>query len=286
MVLDRNVIGGEERPPQPGGAAYYASVTYARLGLQVSVLTRVAAEDEPLLLGELRSLGIRVINLGAPCSTVFRNIDPLEPGVRRVQRVDCEAPAIGPAPVAEVMTRLWHLGPLRHDDLEPTLPAACRARGGLVGIDVQGLIRRVEGGLVVPAAPGRLPDLAPIDVLKADDAEIITYTGAADVAAGARAALDAGAGEVAITKADRGSILFTPSRRIDVPAYRPAVEIDPTGCGDTYLAAYLARRLETDDLQECGRFAAAVAALKLEGSGPFRGDLGEVAAFRQRVGDA
>lgn len=282
VVLDRNVIGGNELPPQPGGAAFYASVAYARFGLRVAVLTRVAAGDEPLLLGELRGLGIEVVNLGAPHSTVFRNIDPLEPGVRRVQLVDREAPPIG-ADQLGCTARLWHLGPLRHDDLDPELASACARRGGLVAIDVQGLIRRVEGGRVVPLAPDRLPDLGAIDVLKADDAEILTYTGGSEVEEGARAVLAAGAGEVTITKADRGSIVFASGRRIDIPAYRPAVERDPTGCGDTYLAAYLARRLESGDLLECGRFAAAVATLKLEGSGPFRGDLDQIAAFRRRI---
>lgn len=282
VVLDRNVIGGHEQPPQPGGAAYYASVAYAHLGLRVGVVTRVAERDRPLLLGELQALGVEVLNLGARSSSVFRNIDSLEPGVRRVQRVDQQAPPVGAGDLPDLAARVWHLGPLRHDDLDPGLASICSRRGGMVALDVQGLIRRVEGGEVLPAAPARLPDLGPIDVLKADDAEILTYTVRADLEQGAAAALDAGASEVAITKADRGSILFTRERRIDIPAYRPERETDPTGCGDTYLAGYLARRLESDDLCECGRFAAAVAGLKIEASGPFRGDRGRVAAFRSR----
>ena len=56
--------------------------------------------------------------------------------------------------------------------------------------------------------------------------------------------------------------------------------MDATGCGDTYLAAYLARRLTTDDLAECGAFASAVAGIKIEAFGPFRGTAAEVAARR------
>ncbi|HEX6141703.1 MAG TPA: PfkB family carbohydrate kinase [Geminicoccaceae bacterium] len=281
VVLDRNVIDGVEHPPQPGGAAWYATVAYARLGLRAAVLTRVAAADEGLLLGGLWALGVTVVNLGAPRSTVFRNIDSTAPGARRAQRVDQQAPPIGPADLRRLEALVWHLGPLRHDDLDDGLAAACLGRGGRVALDVQGLIRRVEGGRVEPRPPRASGDLGAIHVLKADEAEILTFTGAGEVDDGARAALRAGAGEVVITKADRGSILFEGDRRIPIPAYRPAVEVDPTGCGDTYLAGYLARRLETADLEECGRFAAAVAALKLEAVGPFRGDRERVAALRR-----
>ena len=119
VVLDRNVISGREQPPQPGGAAYYSSVTYARLGLRVAVITRVAAEDEALLLGEMRALGIEVVNLGAPFSTVFHNVDSPQPGTTRVQLVDREAPAIPADRLPGLTARTWHLGPLRHDDLDP-----------------------------------------------------------------------------------------------------------------------------------------------------------------------
>jgi sugar/nucleoside kinase (ribokinase family) len=286
VVLDRNVIDGVLQPPRPGGAAYYAAVAYARLGLDTAVITRVGADDEALLLGELRALGVTVVNLGAPRSTVFCNVDSPSPGSLREQRVEQEAPAIGRGDLVPLVAATWHLGPLRHDDLDPALAAACRSRGGRIAIDVQGLVRRVDGGLVVPRSPAMIPDLEPIDVLKADDAEILTLTGASEVDAGARAALAGGAGEVVITEADRGSVLFAGARRIAIPAYHPAAEIDPTGCGDTYLAAYLARRLVTGDLAECGRFAAAAAALKLESTGPFRSDVEGVAALRARAAPA
>ena len=61
-------------------------------------------------------------------------------------------------------------------------------------------------------------------------------------------------------------------------ALPPRRHVDPTGCGDTYLAAYMTRRLSSDDLRACGDFAAAVASLKLEQVGPFRGTAADIAA--------
>ncbi len=49
------------------------------------------------------------------------------------------------------------------------------------------------------------------------------------------------------------------------------VVADATGCGDTYMAGYLSQRMKGADLQEAGEFAAAMASLKMESPGPFRG---------------
>ena len=52
--------------------------------------------------------------------------------------------------------------------------------------------------------------------------------------------------------------------------------VDSTGCGDTYLAAYLSRRLAFDAPERAGRFAAAAAALSLEREGAFRASEADV----------
>jgi sugar/nucleoside kinase (ribokinase family) len=47
----------------------------------------------------------------------------------------------------------------------------------------------------------------------------------------------------------------------------PAHEVDPTGAGDCFLAAFVVRLLECGDEREAGQFAAASAAIAVEGSG-------------------
>lgn len=281
VVCDRNVIGGVERPPAPGGAAYYAGMAHLALGLKTLVVTRVAPADETLLLAELRAHGAEVMNLSSPTSSVFCNIDaPEQPGGRQ-QWVEAIAAPIRPDDLPDVTARIWQLGPLTRDDLGPEVVARCRAAGGLVGLDVQGLTRAVAGGEVHAHRPARAADYArDLDVMKADEDEITTFTGEDDVAAAAEQARRLGAREVLVTKADRGSTIYGPTGRIAIAAVPPRHDVDPTGCGDTYLAAYLARRLTSDDLAECGAFASAVAGIKIENFGPFRGTLAEVEARR------
>ena len=116
-----------------------------------------------------------------------------------------------------------------------------------------------------------LAPLARLAVLKADDAEILSFTGAADIGAAAARVQAAGVRETLVTYASRGSTVFGPAGRLEIAALPPRRHVDPTGCGDTYLAAYLTRRLTSDDLRACAEFAAAAASVKLEQFGPFHG---------------
>ncbi len=81
-----------------------------------------------------------------------------------------------------------------------------------------------------------------------------------------------------MTCGGNGSLILAGGRLHDIPAYPPRVVADPTGCGDTYSAGYIYHRLQSDDIGAAGRFAAALAALKLERHGPFTGDAQEVQA--------
>ena len=271
VARDINAIGTTEYPPQPGGAAYYATMVYVALGLSAAVVTRVAPGDEAALLGELRANGVAVFNLPSRTTTSFRNIyDPAQPDARR-QRVDAVSAPIGVADLPALTARLWQIGPLTSGDVVPGVIDHCAASGGLVGLDVQGLTRRIVAGAVEAARPARrLDHLRRLDVLKADEAELLIHTGARDLAAAVARVRGAGAREVLVTRASRGSTIFGPDGPIAIDAVPPRRQVDPTGCGDTYLAAYLAGRLASADLEACGAFASAAAALKLEGLGPLR----------------
>jgi sugar/nucleoside kinase (ribokinase family) len=279
VARDINAVGGREQPPQPGGAAFYSTMVYAALGLRAAVVTRVAATDEQTLLTGLRGQGVAIFNLGAAVSTTFRNLyDPADPDARR-QRVDAVARPIRAGDLPPLAARIWQIGPLTRQEGDLGLIARCAAQGGLVAMDVQGFTRAVVHGAVRPAPPAaRLAPFARLDVLKADDAEILSFTGAGDLAAAAAQVQAAGVRETLVTYASRGSTIFAPAGRIEIRALPPRRHVDPTGCGDTYLAAYMSRRLTSDDLRQCGDFAAAAASLKLEQVGPFRGTPADIAA--------
>jgi len=280
VARDLNSIGGRELPPSPGGAAYYSSMVYRRLGLRILVVTRVAEADEAPLLAELRAAGVEIVNLPTPLSTTFRNI--YLPDDARVQRVDQVAPPIAPADLPPIEARVWQLGLLTGRDLAPEMLRRGAPPGSLLAMDVQGLTRSIVDGEVRPAAPAAsLDHLRHVDVLKADDAEILVHTGAGTEAAAVAMANDAGVREMLITRAHLGATIHARGAALDIPALPPRRQVDLTGCGDTFLAAYMARRLATDDLWECGTFAAAAASINIESLGAFRGSLEEIMARRR-----
>jgi sugar/nucleoside kinase (ribokinase family) len=281
VARDINTIGDVEHAPSPGGAAYYSTMVYRGLGLRAAVVTRVAERDRHLLR-ELEESGVEVLNLPSEATTTFRNHYPsaADPDLR-IQRVDARAGTIPVAALPELRARIWQIGPLTADDVELAMVGHCAGRGGLVGLDVQGLTREVVGGEVRAAAPAaRLDYLRDLDVLKADDEEILTYAGAPAVAAAVARVRAAGAREVLITRASAGATIYGPGGALAIEAVPPRRMQDATGCGDTFLAAYLARRLVSDDLRDCGEFAAAAASINIETLGAFRGTVDDIAGRR------
>ena len=279
VARDINAVGGTEYPPQPGGAAYYSTMVYVALGLGTAVVTRVAPADEAVLLGELRAAGVEVFNLPSGTTTTFRNhYDPDDPDARR-QRVDAIAAPIRVQDLPSIAARVWQIGPLTSRDVDLEVIDRCAEAGGLVGMDVQGLTRRIVAGAVEAARPARrLGELRRLDVLKADDTEILILTGMTEVAAATAKVRGAGVREVLVTKASRGSTVFGPDGALAIEAVVPRRHVDPTGCGDTYLAAYLAGRLSSTDLAACGAFASAAAGIKMESAGPLRAGRAEILA--------
>ena len=278
VARDVNAIGGKELPPCPGGAAYYSSMVYRRLGLRTVVVTRVAQADEALLLAELRAAGTEIVNLPTPVSTTFRNI--YLPDDMRVQRVDEVAVPIAPADLPPLEARIWQLGALTSRDLAREMLRR-PPPGGFLAVDVQGLTRAIVNGEVRPAEPAAsLAHLRHVDVLKADDAEILIHTGATAEPAAVAAVHDAGTREVLVTRAHLGATVYAQDQTLEIAAVPPRRKVDLTGCGDTFLAAYMARRLITDDLRECGEFAAAAASINIESFGAFQGSLDDIAARR------
>lgn len=284
VARDINTIGGTAYEPRPGGAAYYSTMVYAHLGLRAAVLTKVAARDEPSLLQELRAAGATVFNRPTATTTTFRNIYPRENADARLQRVDSRADRLSVDDLPPVRAKIWQIGPLTDQDIDPAIIARCARAGGAVGMDVQGLTRRIVAGEVRPSDPlGGAAHLRHVDVLKADEEEILTCTGCASVDEAAARVRAAGVREVLITRGSRGSVVFADGAPLEIEAVPPRRVADATGCGDTYLAAYMARRMDGADCAECARFASAAASLNIETLGAFRGSADDIAARRTGV---
>jgi sugar/nucleoside kinase (ribokinase family) len=234
-----------------GGTATYAAITAARLGAHAAILTR-AASDFPLT-PDLD--GIAVERLPAAATTTFEN--RYHNGHRR-QTVHSVAPIIRVAdvPAPWRQTPIVLLGPVAQE-VDPGLTAAFP--DSLVGVVPQGWMRRWDAHGHVSRQP---------------------WANAAAVLTGARALIlsDEDLGHdpaalahyqrlcpvVVLTLGPRGCQVWQGNQMTAVPP-RPSVEVDPTGAGDVFAAAFLIRLAATGDPVQAAHFANVTASFSVEG---------------------
>jgi len=270
VTLDR-IATRDGMTERAGGTSTYFSLALARLGGDVAVLTRMAPEDCDRLLAEEREAGVAVVCAPSPKTTEFENRYLETDGDRRVQRVGAVALPFVPEDVAGLQGRLFHLGPLTQDDVSVEFIDAV-ADIGRVSLDVQGLVRRIDRGSVVPCQwDDAVRGLARVSIVKADADEARALTGERDPERAALRIAEWGPEEVLVTLASQGSVVCHRGEVHRIPAVSTPDPVDPTGCGDTFMAGYVSARLGGADVRQSARFGSAAAALKLRHVGPFDG---------------
>lgn len=82
--------------------------------------------------------------------------------------------------------------------------------------------------------------------------------------------LDCDVDEIVITDGSRGSRIIS-GDEIKIGAVECGPIVDATGCGDTYMAAYISQRLSSKSPEQAGKFASLISSKKLTNKGPFNG---------------
>jgi len=258
----------------PGGTAYYFSVGLAKLDTRYLLVTKIA-DTEQAYADELMQNGVEVLAKPSAHTVYFENIYGDDPN-QRTQNVWQIADPFILADVQDINADIFHLGPLLAGDIPVDLIKTLAAKGK-VSLDVQGFLRRVANHKVYPAGwLGKKEALGCVDIVKADEAELRALTGIGDPHEGAVLLAAWGVKEVVVTNGSKGSFIYCDETFCTIPAYRPKTVIDATGCGDTYMAGYLYRRVKGADIRQAGEFAAAMASLKIESPGAFTGTEAEV----------
>ena len=241
----------------PGGTAFYATLTACRLGLSVGVLTSVPRDVD---LAVLEGAQVRVVP--AEHATTFENRYGPD---GRVQFLYGRAAPLGPAdvPAAWRAAPILHLGPIANE-VDPAIAAVFPQ--ALIVATPQGWLRRwdgpAEGGgkRIWPLPHTHIVDrLPPLDVVVVSEEDVAGDAGAVD-AYRKRARI------VVLTRGAQGATVYAGQGVLHVPAC-PAHEVDPTGAGDAFAAAFAIRYHKEKDLLGAARFAAATAACVVEAPG-------------------
>jgi len=264
VTIDRNVFAGRTFL-KVGGVATYAGLTYRRHAVPTWVVCNVAPA-EAAILSPLLQEGIQLQNGWTPHTTRF--VNRLLDG-ERTQEAPSLADPIRHRQVAAVLKNVdcVHLGPLHPDDIDSEVFARLETSDAIVALDVQGLVRRSDDGLIVPAVSDRLPAaLRTASIVKADQAELSVMLEA--YGAGIEVLMDRFAiAEWVVTSGSGGGCIYVrggrPHSYVTVPVDTPN---DPTGAGDVFFAAYtVARFQQRQRVSAASRHAARLSAEHVAG---------------------
>lgn len=259
-----------------GGTSFYFSYAINQLPKDVtfSLVTAMdPTEKEPV--EKMLKAGIDV-SMNASRNTVFFENIYGENQNERKQRVLAKADPFTIQQLEHVDAKVFHLGSLLADDF-PTEVVEYLSRKGRVSIDVQGYLREVRDEKVYPIDwKEKLKVLKHTYYLKVNETEMETITGLKEAHEAAKLIHAWGVTEVIITLGSEGSLVYVDDKFYEIPAYPPHEVVDATGCGDTYSAGYLYKRLQGATPTEAGKFAAAMCTIKLEHNGPFNRSIEDV----------
>jgi sugar/nucleoside kinase (ribokinase family) len=251
-----------------GGSVSYAALAARKLGWEAAVLTSAGPDFEP----ERELPDVPVFLRRSSATTRFVNVYDDEGGRRQIVTARADPVDLEALPDAWRDPDALLLGPVVGELSGLGAPAL---EAGCVGAIAQGFVRAIDAdGLVSPrewARPERdLPGvhvlfLSEHDLVDADDRaqELLAYVPM-----------------IALTRGWRGLTLLTRQGAHQVPSL-PRPEVDPTGAGDVFAAAFLIRYHESGDPVDAAAFAACAASCVVEGVGA--STLGDREEVRRRL---
>lgn len=255
-----------------GGTVTYAALTALRLGLHPAVVTS-GPED---VLAALRETlpGVPVTALACDEATTFENVY-VRGGRRQYLRGRATRLGIAAVPEAWQAAPVVLLAPLARD-VDPSLASAFP--NATVAATPQGWLRRWDDtGFVTPSPLEGADDVLPyLTALILSREDLIPLPGTPahllapgiprDFAAADRLLTDWAETVplVVVTQGREGAILLRQGSLPEAFAGYPAREMDPTGAGDVFAAAFLCHLFASDDPRGAADFANRVAALAIE----------------------
>jgi sugar/nucleoside kinase (ribokinase family) len=230
---------------QLGGTVSYAALTARAMGLRVGIVTS-AGTDAPLHLLD----GVQIVNVPTEQSTVFENVKT-EHGRKQTLHHRAEIISFEHVPPEWRNAPIVHLAPIAQ---EMNADMAGKFPSSWVGVTPQGWMRAWDekGQVVAKAWENSEQVLGQVGgvVMSVEDVnrdlELVEW-------------MAHHTSLFCLTESEEGSVLYWHGDR---RRFRPqhVTEVDATGAGDIFAAAFFARRFQTRDAWEAARFATNLAA--------------------------
>lgn len=269
----RDIAPDDPRGWRIGGGVMYAALTTARLGLRTAAVVGVDAEAATAQeLEALRDAGVDMLTIDLREGPIFHNVETPQGRVQTAGAVGVPVSPV-PLPASWRASEAWSLVPVADEVPDEWLQLI--RPDATVAVAWQGMLRRlVVGARVERAAPSERAILRRADLVGLSHLDVARGTSLGELAAflqpGARLLVtQGGKGGLLVTTGDDGPVEVL--RYLPTPTER---EVDPTGAGDTFLAALLAVLARPSvagspgrSLARALRFAAAAGSLAVEDVG-------------------
>ncbi len=250
----------------PGGTVTFAALTAYRLGLTPGIITRADPELSALLPTFLPAISLHM--LPSIQTTTFAN--QYKDGFR-TQYLYARAEQIQLTDVPDSWRRapIVLFGPLAQEIAPEFVTLFPRRPGAIIAATPQGWLRRWDAdGRVWPTPWQTAAQLLPLlDVLILSHDDLLPFSN------GNRSEADAILAQwsthvplLVATDGRHGATLFRQGRTQRFPSY-PANEVDPTGAGDVFAAAFLTSLYKHSNPELAVDFANRIASFSIEQPG-------------------
>lgn len=254
-----------------GGGVYYQSAVISGFEIQNTVVTTLSKIDKNLLQNFRED--VQIIPVYTEKTMKFENIYPNDNPNHRIQKSQIPVNPINPPIFSDMNIKEYDailLSPLSPYDIPLETVKYLHKQNIPIYLGAQGYLRHIKNDNVVLKPWKDYKNfLKLVNYLFLDEMEARVILGNShdDFVEIAKILSNFGPEEVVITRGDQGVIIYskkTVGKGIyDISAFKPEKIVDPTGLGDTFMAAYAVKKQETDDPEKCGRFASYVATLKI-----------------------
>jgi len=263
-----------------GGSVTYVSLAARRLGVRVSVVSKVGNDFPSDYFLWLKNQGIDLSHILCDKSskTTRFELKYSEGFSSRTLRLLSRASSFSVDDFDHFPKSLAvHVGPVA-GEITYEVMGKLRNCGKIISFDPPGVVRCFDAAGNVTLGP--LNDrrvLEHVDIFKSSLREIKSLTSSADLDQAVKTIHDFGVDIVIVTRGERGAAVSFEGKKYDVPAFVPTKVVDPTGAGDAFIGCFLAEYIRGKDCFWSSCVGAAGSSLMVESIGAaFSGDSEEI----------
>ncbi len=233
-----------------GGAVYYQASVLSNLDVDVTAVITLSREDEELLNAFPQN--VNIIPMFFDKTMKFENIYPNHNPNHRIQRATVPENPVKPENLPDDIESYDAvlLCPLSPSDIPIETIEHIFHYNVPIYMGAQGYLRQLKDHRVILKPWSNFEKfLRFVQMIFIDEVEAKVMAGSHKLDKIGNELSTFGPQEVIITCGDRGAVIYSSisEHTYKIPAFTPMQTMDPTGLGDTYMAAYARKRMETSD---------------------------------------